>query len=168
MTGGYYTTTYSNTFTVTHAEHIAAKVWTDLKRMQRFYGKPDEREINDYEREIVALLYGDYLDLVTYGFHKNSQWIIALKYAARYGGILIQDDRPGGIPRNIDISGCYFTSFLYYNQRWTYLSLGQQRGIYRNAGVSFWREEGKEPQGNWRSDKTYSAGGRGVLRHTIG
>ena len=39
-----YSYTESTTFTVTHARHMAAKVATDLKRMQRFYGKPsDER-----------------------------------------------------------------------------------------------------------------------------
>ena len=32
------TTTISDTFTITHAKHIASKVATDLLRFQRFYG----------------------------------------------------------------------------------------------------------------------------------
>ena len=42
-----YTVTESTTFTVTHARHIAAKVATDLKRLQRFYGKPSDSAIAD-------------------------------------------------------------------------------------------------------------------------
>ena len=45
-----YTTTATNTFTVTHARHMAAKVATDLKRMQRFYGSPSDGRINEYEK----------------------------------------------------------------------------------------------------------------------
>jgi len=37
------------TFSVTHARHMAAKVATDLKRMQRFYGAPSDAWI-DAER----------------------------------------------------------------------------------------------------------------------
>ena len=35
-----YTISESESFTVTHARHMAAKVATDLKRMQRLYGSP--------------------------------------------------------------------------------------------------------------------------------
>ena len=38
-----YTLTETTTFTVTHARHMAAKVATDLKRMQRLYGEPIRR-----------------------------------------------------------------------------------------------------------------------------
>ena len=74
MSSGYYTTTRSETFTVTHAWHIGVKIGTDLKRMQRFYGQPSDQEVSDYEKEVVALLLGDYLDWVTYGFYKHGQW----------------------------------------------------------------------------------------------
>jgi hypothetical protein len=41
-----YTITESaTTFTVTHARHMAAKVSTDLKRMQRLYGHAQRRDI---------------------------------------------------------------------------------------------------------------------------
>ena len=43
--------TYADTisFTRTHAKHMAAKVATDLKRMRRFYDKPSDAAIADYE-----------------------------------------------------------------------------------------------------------------------
>ena len=36
-----YTSTETSTFTKTHAKYIAMKIVTDLKRVQRFYGTPD-------------------------------------------------------------------------------------------------------------------------------
>lgn len=137
--------------------------------MQRFYGSPSDRRVVQYEREVVALLSGDYLDFVTYGFRRGgNQWVVALKYAARYGGVLVADDSPGKIPMGARIDNCAFYSFLCYNRKWSELTPRQQEQIYLDADIGFWRHEGEEPEGNWRSDKTYSAGGRGVLRHVIG
>lgn len=44
-----YSYTESSTFTLTHAKHMAAKVATDLKRMQRFYGSPSDAKIAEFE-----------------------------------------------------------------------------------------------------------------------
>ena len=43
-----YSYTQTTTFTITHARHLVAKVATDLKRMQRFYGSPNDDDIVDY------------------------------------------------------------------------------------------------------------------------
>ena len=40
-----YTVAETQTFSVTHARHMAAKVATDLRRMQRFYGYPSDADI---------------------------------------------------------------------------------------------------------------------------
>ena len=40
-----YTDTGTQTFSRAHAKRISFKVATDLKRMQRFYGRPTDREI---------------------------------------------------------------------------------------------------------------------------
>ena len=37
-----FTESESTSFTVTHARHMAAKVATDLKRLQRLYGRPGD------------------------------------------------------------------------------------------------------------------------------
>ena len=170
MTTGYYTTTHSDTFTVTHAWHIAVKIATDLKRLQRFYGRPSDSSIENYEREAVSLLRYDFLNSVMYGFRKpsNGQYVVALKYVAQQGRGLL-DDNPGRIPVGVDINGCHFYSFLSYSGKWAALAESQQRNFYKEAGVSFWRAAAEEPDGNWRNaDKTYSAGGRGVSRYTVG
>ena len=70
-----YSYTDTLTFTRTHAKHLAAKVATDLKRMQRFYDRPSDREIADYETEAIEFLKEGYLGTVTYGFRRNSNWI---------------------------------------------------------------------------------------------
>ena len=67
------TFTTTETFTVTHARHLASKVATDLKRIQRFYGEPSDKWINDYEDELVTLLKGGYVETVTYGFQRGGE-----------------------------------------------------------------------------------------------
>lgn len=168
MTSGYYTTTQSETFTVSDALHISAKVAADLKRMQRFYGSPHDEDIDAYEKEATVLLHDDYLDTVTYGFRRGENWIVALHYAARQGGVVIDDDSPGKIPVGTPIGAdCSFYSFLRYNRRWGELSR-EQKTSYRNENIGFLRSHDKEPYGAWSYDKAYSAGGRGVLRGVVG
>ena len=70
-----YTISTLTSFTVTHARHIAAKVATDLKRLQRFYGKPSDSDITNYESEIVELLKRRYLGTVSYGYKRDGEWI---------------------------------------------------------------------------------------------
>src|ERR1700683_1385252 len=52
------TVSETETFTVTHARHMAAKVAADLKRMQRFYGSPSDSWIGHYEAEITHFMKG--------------------------------------------------------------------------------------------------------------
>ena len=163
-----YTTTKSTTSTVTETRHISFKVGTDLKRMQRFYAMPNDEQIKDYERELVALLMGDYLDKIEYGFMTDSRvWRLALRYQARYGGVLISDDDPGSIPLGVDLSGCRFHSFFIGTQKWEYLSEHDRVRVYEDAGVMLRRIAGTEPSGRWFADRTYSAGGRGVERASV-
>ncbi|MCY4596358.1 MAG: hypothetical protein OXC19_16355 [Bryobacterales bacterium] len=166
MSSASFTTTQSATFTVTHARHVVAKIGTDLKRMQRFYQWPSDNEIADYEREAIALLQAKYLDWVIYGFTDGTRWRVALKYAARYGGILIEDSSPGRVPMGVDVTGCSASSLLAYTRSWNMLDNHQQASFYQDAHVSFQRTLGSDYHADWRSDRTYSANGRGVLRHS--
>lgn len=70
-----FTLTETSTFTITNARHMAAKVATDLKRLQRLYGKPYDHDITNYEIEVIELLKGGYLKNVTYGFRRDGDWI---------------------------------------------------------------------------------------------
>ena len=60
-----FTATETRTFTLTHAKHLAAKVATDLKRIQRLYGTLSDAEIVRYEGEATELLRQGYLGTVT-------------------------------------------------------------------------------------------------------
>src|SRR5271154_6546171 len=99
--------TESSTFTVTHARHMAAKVATDLKRMQRFYGSPSNESIASYEAEATEMIRAGYLGTVTYGFKKDGNWIEpTLRYTARdLAGALANDDDPGRIRPGADWGG---------------------------------------------------------------
>jgi hypothetical protein len=104
----------TTTFTLTHAKHIAAKVATDLKRIQRFYnGVPTDKSIADYETELIELLKAGYLGTVTYGFRRNGKWIEpTLWYTARdLAGTAANDDDPGKIRPGADIKGASFYSY---------------------------------------------------------
>lgn len=163
-----YTITETNTFTITHAKHIAAKVATDLLRFTRFYSKPTIQEINDYEAELIALLKCGYLDKVIYGFHRNGRWVEALQYHALPDGTLIGDDDPGKIRPRTDVPEESFSSQLWTTVRWHRLSPAEKETFH--ATVPIKRSTAPEmplESGQWSSALNYTAGGRGLSRSTI-
>lgn len=164
-----FTTTEARTFTVTHARHMAAKVATDLKRLQRLYGKPSDTSIADYEAEVVELLRAGYLDKVTYGFRRNNCWIEpALRYSARdLEGVSATDDDPGRIRPGANVDGANFYSYLTYSAAWDRLSEDEQVRFKKN--LPFYRGGAPEPSidGYLSNDKTYSSGGRALDRASV-
>ena len=166
-----YSTTISSstTFTLTHAKHMAAKVATDLLRMQRFYGRPYDSEINEHEAEVTALLRAGYLGTVTYGFKRGDNWIEpTIRYTARdlMGAVAVDDD-PGKIRPGKDVSGASFHSYLTYSAAWDALSDGEKARF--EGSLPFSRTTASEPgvSGYFSSDKTYSAGGHALDRTTV-
>ena len=161
-----YTVTGTTTFTRTHAKHIAAKVATDLKRMQRFYGEPPDNWIDAFEAEAIEFLKGGILDTVAYGFRRNGDWIEpTLIYTSRdLMGIAANDDDPGRVRPSAQIGGASFHSYLTYNSTWNQLTGEQQEELARR--LPFQRTVGAEPgvSGYWSRDLTYSAGGRALDR----
>jgi hypothetical protein len=123
-----FTITETNTFTVTHARHMAAKVATDLKRIQRLYGQPNDTDIEKYEVEVVELLKAGYLDTVTYGYRRNLSWIEpTLKYTARdLVDSATNDDDPGRIRPGADVSGAIFHSYLTYSPACKFTACGNR------------------------------------------
>lgn len=164
-----YSYTESTTFTVTHARHMAAKIATDLKRIQRFYGEPSDQAIADYEAEAVAMMKAGYLSSVTYGFKRDGSWIEpTLKFTARdLADGTASDDDPGKIRPGKDVSGAAFTSFLAYSD--AYFALPQSDRVAFRSGLPFQRSTGTEPpvSGYFASDHTYSAGGRALDRSCV-
>ena len=163
------TLTESLTFTITHARHLGTKVATDLKRMQRFYGRPADADIDAYEAEVIALLKAGYLRTVWYGFNRAGCWIEpTLKYTDRdlYGGAAADDD-PGKIRPGADISGASFSSFLTYSVAWDDLTWNEQDTFKRS--LPFYRSGATEPavNGYLSHDRTYSSGGRALDRASV-
>ena len=164
-----YTVTDTITFTRTHARHIAAKVATDLKRMQRFYGEPSDSRIADFESEVVEFLKERLLDTVTYGFQLNGNWIEpTLFYTARdLAGNPANDDDPGRIRPGAEIIYASFHSYLTYSAAWNTLSSTEQEDF--NRRLPFQRTGAPEPgvSGYVSVDRTYSAGGRALDRASL-
>lgn len=164
-----YTQSATSTFTLSHARYIASKVATDLLRFQRLYGSPIDQWINDYEGELTLMLKHDVVGDVVYGFKRNGKWTAAsVRYQALAGGVLLVDDDPGKIRPGIDVAGASFTSFMSYNQNWWDLTDGERAAIKLASPVD--RSSGTSPNleaGQWHSDLSYSAAGRGLGRSSV-
>ena len=158
----------TQTFTVTHARHMAAKVATDLRRIQRFYGYPSNPDIENYEAELVVLLKAGYLEEVTYGFRRGTDWIEpTLRYTA---GELLgagSDDDPGRVRQGRDVSGASFYSYLTYSAKYLNASSSDKESALKD--LPFKRSGAPAPgiSGYLESDKTYSAGGRALNRASV-
>ena len=164
-----HTLTETTTFTRTHARHLAAKVVTDLKRIQRLHGEPSDDRIDAFEEEVIELLKGGFLGTVTYGFRRNGRWIEpTLRYTARdLADGSADDDDPGRVPRRAQTSGAPFHSYLTYSPAWFLLTQAQRRDF--ESRLPFQRTAAPEPgdDGYWTGDRTYSAGGRALDRSTL-
>ena len=164
-----YTVSETTTFTITHAKHMAAKVAADLKRMQRLYGKPDDRDITSYEAEVVELLKAGYLGTVSYGYRRDGDFIEpTLRYTARdLAGSSANDDDPGKVMPGANITGATFHSYLTYSSAWNALSSAQQDAF--KGALPFQRTGANEPgiNGYLVEDRTYSAGGRAMGRSSV-
>lgn len=163
-----YTTTETKTFTLTHAKHLASKVAADLKRMQRFYGAPDDAFIERLEGEITELLRQGYLDTVTYGFKRDGNWIEpTLRYTAHELAGDGMDDDPGRVRPGADVTGASFYSYLTHSSAWNALSSAQRDAITQQLPIQ--RTGAPEPSvsGYFADDKTYSSGGRALGRASV-
>ncbi len=162
-----FTTTETRTFTITHANYLASKVATDLKRMQRFYGRPSDRMIEKYEKEIALYLKHGYLEKVSYGFKKDGNWIEpTLIYRASDIEYSANDD-PGKVRPGCDISGASFYSFLEPSSKWCELT-GSEKKQFENS-LPLNRGTANTPgiNGYLEHDRTYSAGGRALSRSSV-
>jgi hypothetical protein len=163
------TVTESTTFTLSHARHIVAKIATDLKRMQRFYGLPSDTDIESYQSEAIEMFKAGYLDTVSYGFRRNGILIEpTLVYRAKdLLGTSSIDEAPGRIPPNANIDGATFYSYVRYAAKWFALT-DQQRETFESS-LTIVRGSAPEPSfnGYLETDKTYSAGGRAVTRQSL-
>ncbi len=162
--------TESSTFTVTNARHMAAKVATDLQRIQRLYGgRPTDQQITQFEAEATAMIKAGYLDNVVYGFQRSGSWIEpTIRFTAKdlMGGSA-NDDDPGRIRPGADISGSSFCSYLCYSWSWSLLKQDEKDAF--EATLPFGRNTAPAPgiNGYMTDDKIYSAGGQALQRSSV-
>lgn len=161
MTSSY---TLSDSFTITHARHIASRIAGDLRLLWLYYDKPSEAMIEDYLEEVAQMLAKGYLDTFEVGFRRNGQRVISLFYTVEVDGTL-SDSRSGGVPRAADITGAAQFSFMTYSQKWWDLTPAERNAFEATLPVD--RTPGNAPTdgaGYWTSDRAYAAGGAGVRR----
>jgi len=148
---------------------MAAKVATDLKRMQRLYGSPDDAAIAVYETEVIELLKAGYLGTVTYGFRRDGQWIEpSLRYTARdLAGASANDDDPGRVRPGANVTNATFYTYLTYSASWD--SATSKERVEFSRCLPLERGGAPEPgiSGYLSDDRTYSSGGRALNRATV-
>lgn len=164
-----FTSTETKTFTVTHARHLAAKVSTDLKRLQRFYGYPSDTRINQFEDELIKLLKAGYLKTVTYGFKRDGKWIepTLIYTSEELISSFFTDDDPGKVRPGKDTTGATFYSYLTYSSSWDNATKVEKEDFEK--GLPFQRTNAPESaiDGYLEQDRMYPSGGRALNRSSV-
>lgn len=162
MTASY---TLSETFSITHARHIASRVAGDLRLMGWYYDRPTLSEIEDYLEEIAQLLNAGYLGTFEVGYRRDGGRVFTLLYEVRADGTL-SDSRAGGVPPYANTAGASFFSYVTYS--YALFTLGNAAQEEFLAGLPVRRTGGPEPldgDGYWvYDDRSYAAGGMGLRR----
>lgn len=164
-----FTQSSTQTFTLTHAKHLASKVATDLKRIQRFYPTgPSDVQIVNFEQELTLLLKNGYLESVKYGFQRDGGWIEpSLFYSASDITSGVIDDDPGKVRPNKDVSGATFRSYLTYTDKWHALSVQQQAEFESQLSIKRVGAPIPSINGYLEQDRNYSAGGCALNRSSV-
>ena len=161
-----YTTSATESFSLSSARYVASKVAADLRQVQRYYGKPNDTDIANYAEEIAVLAYHGYVEKVIYGFKRNDKWILTLEYVA-VNGTLTTDGRAGGIYRDANATGATFSSYLYRATAWWRLTEAGRNEIDKSLPFTRTPAEASGYTGGYHtSDRTYSAQGTGFTRST--
>lgn len=163
-----FTSTRTETFTITNARYLAAKVISDLELCYEFYGSPSKSSLEGYKDELIALLKAGYLGTYEFGFQKGDKRVVSWFYKVDAAGIHSSDDRPGKLHRKADISGAQYFNFVTYSSEWHSLSQIEKENVKNDIPVK--RVTGSAPNdglGYWKTDNSYHSGGRSVGRKTF-
>lgn len=163
MTGTY---TLTETFNVTHARRLAAKVVADMHQCDLLYTKgPARVAIANYEQELVAMLAGGYIDSYEFGFQTSAgQRVLSWKYTVGLSGDL-EGGRSGGIHAQANLAGASLFNFMATNAKWALLPSTEKSIVDDKHPIQ--RVEGKAPadgNGYWSSTRSYAAGGVALNR----
>jgi hypothetical protein len=160
--------TINDTFTITHARHIASRIAADLDLFSRFYGYPDRALIPDYLEEIARHLAKGYMETFEIGFEvAGREVVVGLWYEVRADGTL-SDNRAGDLPLYVDTSGATPFNYMTYSTAWWRLT-DTERAAFK-ASMPVQRTSAPEPQHNlgaWSTSRSYASGGVGVQRRNF-
>ena len=133
----------------------------------RYYGKPTEREIEDYITEITELLTASCLESFEAGFKLDGRRVVSLLYRVRSDGT-VDDTGAGGVYARADIADASWFTFLVTNSTYAKLSPAERQDLDDRIPVD--RTPGSAPTdgaGYWVSDRSYSAAGTGAARQSF-
>ena len=163
-----YSDTGSQTFTRAHAKRISYRIATDLKRLQRLYGRPTDGAIGEFELEVIELLTVGYLDRVTYGFRRGDDWIEpTLRYTAFELASPGFGDDPGRVRVGANVNGASFHSYLSHSDEWWAISASERDAFEETLPFRRRGEPESGIDGYLQQDRAYTAGGRGLQRATV-
>jgi hypothetical protein len=158
-----YTTTES--FTVTNARRLAAKVASDMHQSLRLYGKPSLSKIEEYQEELTVMLIGGYLESYEFGFKtSDGKRIVSWMYTVSSSGEL-EGGRSGGLYSYADVSSARSFNYVTFSNAWFALSQDEKDKVNSTHPVD--RTTGDPPQdgnGYWSSSREYSSGGVAITR----
>lgn len=160
--------TFTQTFTRTHAKHLASKVVADLYQCSLLYDEPSEAWIDAYEQELTTLLAGQYVETYEFGFNRNRQRVLSWHYTVGQAGDLQGDSRSGSMLRGVQTDGARYFNFLSYSDTWFSLSPTEREAV--KATLPFQRATGAAPidgAGYWKTEQSYTAGGMLVQRRVF-
>lgn len=162
-----YSYTLTETFSITHARHIASRLAGDMRLMNAYYDYPSLSSIDDYLEEIAQLLAKGYLATFEIGFKRDGERrVFSLFYEVLVDGTL-SDSRSGGVPAGHDVAGAEYLNYVTYSDKWwTELSDTQRADFKKTLPIQ--RTNGPAPvdgNGRWvAEERTYGSGGAGVRR----
>lgn len=164
------TFTYTDSFTETHAAHLAGRVTTDLRHSFLAYGSPSESMLEQFLQELKVLLSNHYVSKYHFGFENSAGVIWGLKYVFnQHGDLTAESDVAGGVPHGHNVSGANFFNHMEHSANWYALSSAEQAAI--EASLPFVRGVGVLPGAGttvWAEDRTFNAGGIGAQRFVAG
>jgi len=160
-----YSQTATQSFTLTDAKKLAAKVIADMYQCRRLYAGPSESSIEAYQTELVVLLAGRHVSEYEFGFKTAAdKRIVSWQYTVTAGGDL-QRGRSGGLYATADVSNARFFNYLWRSSTWYALSASEQARV--DAQHSVERTLGDPPSdgsGRWVRDRQYVSGGVAIER----
>jgi hypothetical protein len=160
-----YTLTTTESFTLTNAKKLAAKVIADMHQCRRLYSRPSESDIETYQTELVVLLAGRYVAEYEFGFKTSAdKRIVSWRYTVTAAGDL-EGGRSGGLYATADVGNAQLFNYLWRSDRWRALTGSEQAKVDAQHPVE--RTFGDPPadgSGRWVRDRQYASGGVAIER----